>query len=1223
VYVANTKSYTSLTIDDSADATPRNTTLANQYLVGLTPGDIRWVETDVNSLVISGPTVNAGAAGNTYNVIAAPRLNSLPAQTVLNTGSGTVGDTVTVRSVTKSALVINGQNGPDTVTVGDNGSVQAIKGRVTVTNTNGRTALTVDDSADPGARNTVILDATSLTGLAPAVFELKPVSINWVERDLSSLTINGGTGGNTFTVNNTPQNDFPVTTSLFTGGGQDTVNVNAAKGPLMINGQAGDDQIRFFNFADSAFVDGGPGNNTIEVAQGALSASQVPFTNVQNLAVTGGSTLNVNADVTPGTILVQQGTLALQGGVPTVSNRVDIQAQGILTGTGTINGSLLNAGQILPAGACAVGRITVTDDYTQAATGSLTLDLQGQQPGTQSDNLEVGHDVQLDGQLNLNALAGFNGNLFELVTNRGPDAVNGIFAGLPEGTAVKVAGQQFQISYHGGDGNDVVLHQVAQVGTATTVDSSVNPSVFGQLVTFTATVSALGPAPVPPSGTVTFLDGGTILGTGTLFVVGGADQATFSTAALIVGSHPITAVYAGDSTFIGSASPVVTQVVNQANTDTVVVSAAGSVVYGQSVIFTAGSGTPTGTVQFQVDGTSFGTPVALTAGQAASASLSTFAAGPHTISAIYSGDSSFLTSTGTYTQTVTPAPLTITADDQSTVYGAALPSLTASYSGFVNGDTAASLATPPTLTTTATASSPVGSYAITASGAVDANYTISYVAGTLSITPAPLTITADDQSMIYAAALPPLTASYSGFVNGDTAASLTTPPTLTTTATAGSPVGSYAISADGAVDPNYAISYVDGTLTANQAGTSTTISADNATTVFGQPITFTAAVVALPPGGTPTGTVVFEALSPDGTGAVTLGTGTLDATGTAVFVMDYFVRSTQTVFAVYQGDSNFGPSTSATITQVIDPADTTLALSSGTPVSVAGQTVDFTTGQGVVAPGSFVVPATGTITFYDTFQGSTTGLTAIDISGSPGVSPALTAAGTHVITAVYSGDSDFNGSTSAAIAQTVNPGPATHFSVSTAAGTTAGVAVSVTVTALDDFNNTATDYQGTVHLRSTDGQAVLPADHTFAAADNGVQTFSITLKTAASQDLTVGDTVTGTIRGTATIQVVAAAASQLLLVPAQGTVSPGVPFAMTVIAIDPFGNTDTNYQGTVHFTSSDPQAGVPADSTFTAADHGVLTVGGFVLRSPGDQTFTVTDTLTPSITGTVYFRFNS
>ena len=148
----------------------------------------------------------------------------------------------------------------------------------------------------------------------------------------------------------------------------------------------------------------------------------------------------------------------------------------------------------------------------------------------------------------------------------------------------------------------------------------------------------------------------------------------------------------------------------------------------------------------------------------------------YTIEAIYSGDGFYATNTQTQTQTVTPAPLTITANNQTKVYGAALPTLTASYSGFVNGDTSASLTTQPTLSTTATAHSDIGVYAITASGAADSDYSITYVAGSLTVTAAELTITADNQTKAYGAALPTLTASYSGFVDGDTTANLSTRP---------------------------------------------------------------------------------------------------------------------------------------------------------------------------------------------------------------------------------------------------------------------------------------------------------------------------------------------------------------------------------------------------------------------------------------------------------------
>lgn len=161
--------------------------------------------------------------------------------------------------------------------------------------------------------------------------------------------------------------------------------------------------------------------------------------------------------------------------------------------------------------------------------------------------------------------------------------------------------------------------------------------------------------------------------------------------------------------------------------------------------------------------------------------------------------------------TVTPAPLTITAGNQQMTYGGTLPALTWT-ANFVNGDTAASLTTTPTCTTTATSASPVGTYPITCSGAADPNYTIGYAPGTLTITPAPLTITASSATMLLHGTVPAITPSYSGFVNGDSAASLTTPPTCSTTATASSPAGSYPTTCTGAVDANYTISYVAGTL---------------------------------------------------------------------------------------------------------------------------------------------------------------------------------------------------------------------------------------------------------------------------------------------------------------------------------------------------------------------------------------------------------------------------
>src|SRR5207244_3936039 len=142
--------------------------------------------------------------------------------------------------------------------------------------------------------------------------------------------------------------------------------------------------------------------------------------------------------------------------------------------------------------------------------------------------------------------------------------------------------------------------------------------------------------------------------------------------------------------------------------------------------------------------------------------------------------------------------------------------------GFVNGDNASSLSSPVVLSTSASASSNVGSYPVTPSGAASANYSISFVAGTLTITTAALIITADDKSKVYGAALPALTASYSGFVNGDNASSLSSPVVLSTSASAASNVGTYPITPSGAASANYSISFVAGTLTVTTAALSIT-----------------------------------------------------------------------------------------------------------------------------------------------------------------------------------------------------------------------------------------------------------------------------------------------------------------------------------------------------------------------------------------------------------------
>ena len=167
------------------------------------------------------------------------------------------------------------------------------------------------------------------------------------------------------------------------------------------------------------------------------------------------------------------------------------------------------------------------------------------------------------------------------------------------------------------------------------------------------------------------------------------------------------------------------------------------------------------------------------------------------------------------TLTVGKAPLVCTADDKSRIYGDANPAWTITYTGLKNDDTAP--ATPPVADCTANPASPVGTYDITLAGGSDPNYTLTLQGGILTVTKKTLTVTADDKARLYGEDNPPSTISYDGFVNGDDAGDLATPPIATCAATPASPVGTYPITVGGGADDNYAFAYVEGTLTVGKA----------------------------------------------------------------------------------------------------------------------------------------------------------------------------------------------------------------------------------------------------------------------------------------------------------------------------------------------------------------------------------------------------------------------
>jgi len=275
-----------------------------------------------------------------------------------------------------------------------------------------------------------------------------------------------------------------------------------------------------------------------------------------------------------------------------------------------------------------------------------------------------------------------------------------------------------------------------------------------------------------------------------------------------------------------------------------------AITYGQNgvvtVSVTSASGTVTGNVTLSVDG---GTPISQAlAGGVAIYTLPLPAVGSHTLAASFSAQGTFAASSAAGVLVVNQAPLTITARSASVPFGSAIPAITPSIVGLVNGDTQASLG-PLMCSTTATQGSPVGSYPTTCSGAVNANYAITYVAGSVTITGVPLTITASSASVPFGSAIPAITPSVVGFVNGDTIASLG-PLVCSTTAALGSPVATYPTTCSGAVNANYTIAYVPGTVTITAVPLA--ITANNATRLFGLPNPiFTATYVGFVNGNTP------------------------------------------------------------------------------------------------------------------------------------------------------------------------------------------------------------------------------------------------------------------------------------------------------------------------------------------------------------------------------------
>ena len=539
-------------------------------------------------------------------------------------------------------------------------------------------------------------------------------------------------------------------------------------------------------------------------------------------------------------------------------------------------------------------------------------------------------------------------------TTLGTQALNGSgnaslqLASLAVGTHVITANYGGDTFYSASASNPLSQVVQEQVTVVVTNSGGGNPSAYGATVTFTATVSVSGGIPV--SGAVSFYNNGNYLGSGTL----NGNVATYGTTTLPVGSNSITASYTDSNNVSSTSSPLV-QVVEQ-NTATTITSSANPVVHGTTVTFTAvvtatGTVGPTGPVAFYDGITQIGTGTLAASGTTtgvATFQTSALAAGTHSITASYSGDSKdFASTSAALSETVNIAstttalaasanpaiagkPLTLTATvttDGGTAAGtvnfyngAALLG-----SGTLNGAGAATLTTS-TLT--------VGSYSITAKYAGDANDTGSTSAAlalsVIQATTGVKLVTSNPAVQVTAPVTFTATVSGNGGVPAGSVTFMDGANTLGSVlvnaggvasyTTSSLAVGTHNVTAVYGGDANDAGSTSTGiteTVTAYATQTSLVASATSMNT--DQQLTLLTTTTSSS-GGAVTGTITYMS------GTTALGTATVGANGAATFSLSPPAGS-YSIAAHYSGDALNAPSVSNVVTVNVSQAtEFTIAL---------------------------------------------------------------------------------------------------------------------------------------------------------------------------------------------------------------------------------------------------------------------------------------------------------
>lgn len=491
---------------------------------------------------------------------------------------------------------------------------------------------------------------------------------------------------------------------------------------------------------------------------------------------------------------------------------------------------------------------------------------------------------------------------------------------------------------------------------------------------FTATVASITGA--VPTGTVTFSIDGQAQAPVTLAVVDGQDEASLPAISdLGIGDHTITAAYNGDDTFGFSTANPLTQSVTAATavaTITVLASSVNPSNPGQSVVFTAavtpitGEGMPTGTVTFSIDGQAQ-TPITLTVVDGQDeASLPP-------ISDLAIGDH---TITAVYNGDDTFAMSTATPLIQSVAAVGTTTVLVSSANPSNPGQSVTFTATVAPITGEGT---PTGTVTFSIDGQAQALVTLGLVDGQDLAVLAPISnLSAGDHT---------ITATYSG---DDTFAVSTATPVIQSVAA---------------------------------LATATTLSSSANPSAFGQSVTFTATVAPTAGTSTPTGTVTFS-IDGDTQAPVTLMI--VDGQDQASLPPNAVLSGgSHTVTAVYNGDNAFAASTATPLIQVVSPIATTTQLTTSLNPSLFNQSVTF---KATVTPVSSTIPPAGSVTFLD--GPNVIDTESLDSSGAASFTTSTLALGLNTITAVYTGNSDFDSSTSPAVNQTVQVDTTTTLAMS-------------------------------------------------------------------------------------------------------------------------------------------------------------------------------------------------